>query len=142
MSAARTWAGVLALGVVLAASGALGCGSSGNGPPPALSIDPMDRLVDLTSAGKATLCDWLAAQVGGYGHSIRCEGIATSDLPTTDSDQAACVAQLGAFTAPKCPTTVGQFASCVDMDVSHCDFATVTSPDCSAVTRCYGMPGG
>lgn len=143
MTAARKAPLVVAVGVLLIPFAAFGCETFSSGPPPSPppNIDPMVRLVDLTSAGKATLCDWLATQVGGYRHSIQCEGIATSNLPTTDADQAACVAQFGAFTALECPTTVAEFTSCAEMVVNRCDFATVTSSECLEVSRCYGMPG-
>ena len=59
----------------------------------------------LSSTDAATLCDWLAAEQGGYGRMVTCSDGSTR---TTDTNQAICVA--GSHAAETaCPTlTVGE----------------------------------
>src|SRR5580704_6651910 len=52
--------------VVLAA-----CSSSSSSGP---SVDPSKRLVDLTPTQQASLCDGIAQHLGGYSHTVQCDG--------------------------------------------------------------------
>jgi hypothetical protein len=111
-------------------------GGSGGGPPggdgapddgPALPpIDPSTKLTDLTDAQKAELCDWMNAELGGYGLVTDCGG---GNTTKNSSDQAQCVATALTY---RCPVTVGQLETCVEAEApSHaCQFPM---PACKAV---------
>jgi hypothetical protein len=144
MNVARQVLIVTALATAVCAYGLSACsGSSGSGAASpdeaAPDIDASARLVDLSMTEQATLCDWIAQRVGGYGRAFHCVQV---DVSPTAPNQAACISQLAAFTAPDCATTVAQFTTCTNAEVSQCDLATLTSPSCSAVSTCYGMAGG
>jgi hypothetical protein len=47
----------------------LACSSSATG-----ALAPQALLTSLSEGQATQLCDWLASQFGGYGHSIGCDG--------------------------------------------------------------------
>lgn len=71
-------------------------------------IDPSKRLADLTPAERAMLCDWTAAQFGGYGRTVNCA--AGLDV-TSHKSQSDCVAFM-AETGVSCSATVGDHETC------------------------------
>lgn len=89
-----------------------GSDGSGGGPTDAIpdisppSIDPSTMFPSLSDAQKGELCDWMNAELGGYGMEYTCGG---GTYPTY-ANQAACIH--GIFSST-CTTTVGQFEACV-----------------------------
>lgn len=71
----------------------------------ASGLDPAKRVVDLSSAERAQICDWNASLVGGYGVTFTCDGGSMSSAP----DQAACVAGIP---AADCEATVAEYENC------------------------------
>lgn len=118
---------------VLLVCSVVGCGSSGgSGGPGASGVDSSKPLSALTADEKGKLCDWNAAQAGGYGKTMTCsDGTDASN----DANQAECVADI-----PSCSATVGQFETCTMavVTVSLCDQIAkiLTATECKAVVAC------
>jgi hypothetical protein len=75
-----------------------------SGLPP---IDPSTPLTTLTPAQQAALCDWLSAELGGYGASFDCGGgISVSNA----QNQMQCVMTRLVY---RCPVTVGDVEMCI-----------------------------
>ncbi len=72
----------------------------------ATSLDPNRGVETLSPTEKGQLCDWMNAELGGYGQSFVCGG----GLVTNAADQAACVKAI--FT-DGCRMTVDEFVMCV-----------------------------
>ncbi|HEY7374733.1 MAG TPA: hypothetical protein VIF57_21390 [Polyangia bacterium] len=87
------------------AAGTTGTGGAG-GAPATSGVTGTKRLDALTTAEKQKICDFAAAQFGGYGKTVDCGGGTTL---TSDPDQASCVA--GAPTS--CAMTVSQYETCI-----------------------------
>jgi hypothetical protein len=86
---------------------AIGCGSGGSsgGPPP--PIDRSTEIVAISATEHGELCDWAAAELGGYGSMVSCgNDVTVGAYPSHD----ACVGQ--SFQSG-CTATVGQYEDCV-----------------------------
>jgi hypothetical protein len=91
----------------LACSGGSSSSTNGAGGSGGTGVDGSKRLDTLTSAEKGALCDAQAADRGGYGHAIECDGGGLK-LDAPDS-QAACIANW--FT--DCANTVSDWQACL-----------------------------
>ncbi|HMF40293.1 MAG TPA: hypothetical protein VKQ32_06350 [Polyangia bacterium] len=88
-------------------SGSTGTGGAGGSTS---GVTGTKRLDSLTPTEQQMICDWAAAQLGGYGHSVDCGG---GNMITAEPDQATCIAD-----APtSCAGTVSQYEACI-RDVS------------------------
>jgi hypothetical protein len=87
------------------AGGTTGTGGAG-GAPATSGVTGTKRIDSLTTAEKQKICDFAAAQFGGYGKTIDCGGGTTL---SADPDQASCVA--GAPTS--CAVTVSEYETCL-----------------------------
>jgi hypothetical protein len=83
-------------------------GSSSSGGP---NLPNSTRLVDLDPSEKATLCDWYASKLGGYGHVTQCP---MGPLQVY-VDQAQCVSVGLDYRCP--PITVANLVECVEAQV-------------------------
>jgi hypothetical protein len=139
------------LAVVFGCALASGCGggSSGTGASAAAggpNVDSSQRVVALSTADQATLCDWIANEWGGYGGLLRCDaGSETLSAPTSPQD---CYSGLLASFEPSCPLTVGQLSSCVEWQAENvCLVGTIEAamlpPACQATIApaCTAMKG-
>jgi hypothetical protein len=104
--------------------------------PPSSGVDPSKSLPALDPADAATLCDWAAAQFGGYGVSRKqdCGGgnsVSLHPIP----DRASCEA---AISSSACTQTVGQYESCIDTLATE-DLCTgpFVPPGCEGIVACY-----
>ena len=124
------------LGLVVAAA-TLAC-SSASSPSP--SLDSSKKLNALSAADLEALCDWTAAEEGGYGTTIACDAAATS--LEASQDQATCVAEgMQHFVQRMCPGTVGDWKVCVKWRLSNWCAATppASSGECEVIQEgCYG----
>ncbi|HET6279908.1 MAG TPA: hypothetical protein VFH73_03050 [Polyangia bacterium] len=107
------------VGLVLLGGAVLGCASemaeapaaaSAGAGPAKLALDPRKRLTELTPAERATLCDWTATKVGGYGTRYYCEG----SVHQTYATQAACLVSQSRV-ARGCTATVADSQACTAM---------------------------
>ncbi len=106
-----------------------GCGGgSSSNPPP---VDGTKQISSVSAADKASLCDWFAGLVGGYGTPETCS-MAQLSAPT---DQADCLSSF-----PSCAVPVSTFETCVQAMVSaqqtctpQAMTAAETSPECVTV---------
>lgn len=73
-------------------------------------VDTSKLLVNTTQTERASLCDWTAALVGGYGKvlEVSCDGGTKGGGLTAEADQTTCVAGMAGFPAT-CTMTVGAF---------------------------------
>jgi hypothetical protein len=98
----------MATGLILAAVlASVGCG--GGGSSGSTGLDGTKQISAANDADKASLCDWFAAQVGGYGSTPACADALLKAPPSKDD----CLA-----TFPSCAVTVADFQSCIEMVVS------------------------
>lgn len=92
------------------------------------------KLVDLTQAERAQICDWSMGKLGGYG--VTCN---TSDWTAMSyPDQAACVDDAPtASTTPDCTATVKQDEACVS-SLKPCSTLEdiAKSAACAAISGC------
>jgi hypothetical protein len=134
--------GLLGLsGVVLAVNlfGAA-CGSSGASADSTTSgLDGSKKLITLTDAEKATLCDWMVARAGSYGNPGSCDRTqpaAMSPFLAYDN-QAACVADSPDATFTSCQATVAQLEACVKTLPACATLADASnSPACAILSDC------
>jgi hypothetical protein len=73
----------------------------------AVTLDPARRLIDLSPAERAALCDWSASMVGGYGRTYACGTSIHQTFPSRD----ACV-ESRSKVARSCEATVGDSQAC------------------------------
>lgn len=109
--------------------GACACSSSPSGP----NVDSAKLLVALSASEQNALCDWKAAQYGGYSKAISCGGgVAASQRGP--ADQSTCVSSLPhQASAPSCPAKVGQFEVCVQWTVTMGCGSALPPPECAAL---------
>jgi hypothetical protein len=110
---------------------AMGC--SEDVPKGGSGLPANTRLVDLTEAQRARLCDWSVEKLGGYGD--KCDAAGTFRFMSYP-DEAACVK---AFSNPQstCEATVGQEEYCVKaitVCATQADLKSV--PECEPITKC------
>jgi hypothetical protein len=105
-------------------------------------VDSSKKLVDLSGPEQASLCDWVAQQLGGYGSREACDGGGHTPSSTpTQSDCVSSIADIGRLD-PACPATLGQVSSCLQAQLAACNDET-PSPDCATLQACEGPhPGG
>jgi hypothetical protein len=107
------------------------CGDGGAtlpDPGPTSSLNTTSTIYGLSATDDATLCEWLAGRLGGYGRSQKC-GETTVSSP---SSEAQCVSVFDSFSAD-CPITVGDFQGCVNVVV------TGTCPSGSIPAACANL---
>jgi hypothetical protein len=111
----------------------VGCGGGGGSSGPGASgVESSKPLSALSADEKGKLCDWNAAQAGGYGKTMSCsDGTDASN----DANQAECVADV-----PSCSATVAQFEACTKaaVTVPLCDQIAkiLTASECQALVAC------
>jgi hypothetical protein len=110
-----------------------GCGGGGSSSGPA-GIPRTATVVSLSGSQLAALCDWSAANLGGYGSIDNCDGGGSRHESSTQQD---CVSK--AFGG--CPTlTVGALEDCVNAANGHLCL-TDTAPVCVSASRCGSTDG-
>src|SRR5580658_8451039 len=91
-------------------AGAASADASQSGVDAALpDIDGGARVVMLSPAQQATLCDWAVAEWGGYGTTVPCGGGINRTNPANQTD---CVMG-NEPTNPDCSLTVSQLETCI-----------------------------
>src|SRR5579863_9901141 len=109
--------GTAALGLVLgAALWASSCGDGGTtlpDPGPDSGLSGTAAIRTQSAADDATLCNWLAGRLGGWGRSRQC-GAATVMSP---ANEATCVSDFQSLSST-CSLTVGDLQNCVDAAIS------------------------
>jgi len=134
MTKIATMAAVLAVGA-MACGGSSGGG--GNGPS---GVDRSKTVSAVSDADKASVCDWFAPMVGGYGTTPACADWLISAPP----DKATCMSEF-----PVCTVTVGELEDCMVAIVAAQNVCTQQAlldvqarPDCQAVGNagCFGVP--
>jgi hypothetical protein len=95
---------------VAASLAACSSGSSGSSGP---NVDSSKRVAMLSTDEQKTVCDWIAQQWGGYGHSVTCDagGGFSVMISAPWTNQTGCLAQFAQVPAG-CPATVGQASAC------------------------------
>ena len=124
----------LVISLLLAASA---CGSSG-GVPASSGLDRTKLVRDLSDTELGRLCDWAAAQLGGYAQQITCDG---GLIVRSRRDQAACIREFQRTAS--CTATVDQAEACERQRVAQpCSLAPYTNPsaECSALATCAAPP--
>lgn len=131
---AARYAACFAVATATLACSSTGSSSSGSG------LDSSKKLSALSATDLQSLCDWTAAQEGGYGTVVACDAAPTS--LQASKDQATCVAEGEQhFWQPICSATVGDWMACVKWRLSNWCFADPPPPSgaCEAIqTGCYG----
>jgi hypothetical protein len=108
----------------LVLSTAAGCGGGGGGS----GVDGTKSISTVGDADKASLCDWFAGTVGGYGAPDTCADGFISAPPTKTE----CIA-----TFPTCAVTVDQFEACVTKIVAAQNACTAQAlSDAQAYAPC------
>jgi hypothetical protein len=133
--------GVVAAFVVAAAAacGSSGGGGPGGGGPGASGVDSSKKLIALSGAEKATLCDWMVGKAGSYGNPGTCDRTQTgTSYPfLAYDDQAACVADARGPNDTQCQATVADLEACVSMLPACATLADASSkPACGAIGAC------
>ena len=104
------------------------------------SLDPSSMLNAISASDLKALCDWTAAQEGGYGTVVACDAAPTS--LEADVDQATCVAEgRQHFAQATCSASVGDWMACVKWRLSNWCSATPPTPagPCETIQNgCYG----
>ena len=119
------WVRVAVLGIGIASCG--GEKDADDTGPGASGLEKSMPWSSLTTAEKGTLCDWVAAKVGGYGMTIDC-GNGTGY--GSNSSQQACIDSLPAA----CGATVAQYEKCVNE--TSCA-TSLFPPSCAPLLACY-----
>jgi hypothetical protein len=96
---------IVRVAVVFVMLGTAACGGSSGGGGPG-GVDRSKQVSAVTAADKEMLCDWFAAQVGGYGAASTCAEGFISAPP----DKAECTTDF-----PVCAITVGSLQDCMEM---------------------------
>jgi hypothetical protein len=136
----KTWRGVVTVAFVAAATMSVagsGCGGSSSSDAgtdagsdvsgPGLNT----RLVDLSEAEAAALCDWVAGRFGGYGQGVTCgDGLTVSARQTREL----CVMDYRTVSST-CAVTVGDIQACANQAVGPPVCATVPQI-CLALLSC------
>jgi hypothetical protein len=113
---------------------AVGCSSSSNsssGP----NVDGSKQVLTVTASEKASVCDWFAGLVGGYGTTTTCSMAVITAPPT----QAECVTDF-----PACAVTVSTFETCVNELIAAqetCTMQSLNSAELSAACQMVGQAG-
>lgn len=136
----QRWAAHLLVVCLLANLAACATGTAGSGGARVSGgdLDAGKRLVDLTQAERAALCDWSAAQVGGYGTRFYCPGFVYQTYAT----QAACV-ESRSRVAPTCAATVADSRACTTVTQDDPCRATARdgAPECAGPLKgCFPSP--
>jgi hypothetical protein len=127
---------LVALSIVLATSA---CSSGGPGDTPQTSgVASSKRLIDLTSAEKGMVCDWMVGRAGSYGVPGACDRSKPApEYPfLAYDDQADCVQDSPDQTFSDCGATVAQLEACVSRLP-----ACATLIDVSEVSACAALEG-
>jgi hypothetical protein len=102
--------------ILVATLSVASCGDGGGptlpDPGPSSGLDTTATIYGLSAADDATLCNWEAGRLGGYGRSRQC-GIITISSPSSEAE---CVSVFQSFSAA-CPITVFDLQDCVNTSV-------------------------
>jgi len=112
-----------------ATSSAQGGASGAPGPS---GIPSNTRLADLTDSQVRQLCDWAAAQEGGYGTAHTCGGGITIRTYASQED---CFQRTRASAGPTCAATVGDIEACEQVLAS--DACNTSAPECANLIACH-----
>lgn len=121
---------------LVAAFGAAGCDDGGAGA--AGTELAGKRLPQLSPTEQEQLCDWEAAEKGGYGNAVACEGGVTVK---TDADRAACLrSKQKVF---RCDFPVAQYQACIEvLAADRCNLQLIGSDkNCAPLFLC-SLDGG
>jgi len=118
---------------------ACSAGSSDDAGDLSSGVVPSKRLIDLSTAEKGQLCDWMVARAGSYGNPgtcVRSEPAATYPFLAYD-DQADCVADSPDATFTDCQATVADLEACISK-LPPCATLTHASqtPACTPLSPC------
>jgi hypothetical protein len=108
-------------------------GTGGSDPNSVSGVSRSKTVSSLTTAEKTMLCDWTAAQFGGYGAPSTC----SMALISAPANQADCLASF-----PTCDATVGNLADCFTKVIAaqtactNVQLAAVTTPACVSAASC------
>jgi hypothetical protein len=120
--------------VGLAAVAGSACGGSSSSPPdpgPSSGVTAGTRIVDLSEADAAALCDWAAARFGGYGHGVTCmDGFTVTARQTREL----CMMDYKSVSST-CPVTVGDIEACTNQSVGPPVCASLPTV-CTAIIPC------
>jgi hypothetical protein len=115
----------------LSGTGGTWGGGNGSGVPASTTV------ASLNATQAAAVCDWVNAQLGGYGREVTCTDGSNGG---TDPDQQTCAGGL-MIVGPLCPTlTVGSVEGCAAaLGTNTC--AQATTPACAAFNACLASLG-
>lgn len=137
-------AGGLALFAATIACAAFGCSTTSTSGARS-GVNESAALASITDDDRGRLCDWIAAQAGGYANATTavCDG-GVELRATFVQDRASCVAKLATATSD-CDATVSQIEDCVSAEIAAgpCGLAEGTPAACTQfnMTACGGAPG-
>jgi len=121
--------------IAVALSNCGGDGATLPDPGPSVALDGSATISGLSSTDDATLCEWVAGRLGGWGRSLAC-GSATVSSPTSETK---CVSDFESLSST-CPITVGDLQNCVDASVTGpCPSGSIPAACFNLVT--YGISG-
>lgn len=125
----RRWS-LMAMAAFLAA-----CSGSSEESSPSSGLPTSERVATLDETEIAELCDWSAAQTGGYGVEKDCGNGQTA---RTQESQAECVQSMrDGATQPECTVTVGQVEDCINaLDGDLCQL--IAQVECLPLWECAG----
>jgi hypothetical protein len=120
-------------GCAIAAVAAAGCGDDCDSVTctgAALAVQPEKRVVVLSEAERAQLCDWSACQFGGYCAQPKCNG---GMALVTAPRRGRCIGMTP--TNPGCQATIAEYARCIEaLRASPCVETFILGSECAAVT--------
>jgi hypothetical protein len=123
-----------AVTLVMLGAGAAACGGSGGGGGPG-GVDRAKQVSAVTAADRELLCDWFAAQVGGYGAAPTC----AQSFITAPPSKTECTTDF-----PVCAVTVGSLQDCMEtiLDAQAvCTEASLTAAMADANCQTVGAAG-
>ena len=122
---------ILMAALALAVVGCGGSTSRSSSP----NVDGSKQVLTTTPTEQASMCDWFAGLVGGYGATTTC----AMAVITAPPSQAACLADF-----PGCAVTVATFETCVDDLVTAqetCTMQAINNAELSAACQQVGQAG-
>ena len=101
-------------------------------PGPDAGLDPAQGVKGSSTAELATICDWTAGRLGGYGRSTMCGDISIHSPP---GGQAACLMAFEQMPVT-CAVTFGQYEDCVNAAVMGPCVSGVFPAPCVPLLSC------
>jgi hypothetical protein len=118
-----------------AAASGVGCSSSTSGGGGRSGVTESKSLNSLTDSDKRSLCDWVAGQLGGYGHkqtqTCTINGQSVTVSRSAPTDQTTCVNELNI--PASCTATVSQAEDCEIANAGQTDLCAAATSGPPAV---------